>query len=716
MTRFPGRPVLLFCVWVGTGGFRAFAAEPFTPAHVAKLRHVASAAISPDGTAIAYVLSVPRQPGIEEDGAAWAELHLVARDGTSRPFVTGEVTVSEVAWTPDGRSIGFIAKRGKAEHKALHVIPFDGGEAREVAAPEGADVTAFSFSPDGKRVAFLAKDPASKERKELEKKGFKQEIYEETAKRVRIWVTGVPRGPDASEPKLLDVPGSASLVRWSPSGSRLAVAIAPTSLVDQSYTSRKVHVVDTDTGRILARLENPGKLGDVAWSPDGKSLALVSAADPNDPAEGRLMAAPAAGGALRDLLPGYAGHVRRIAWQDADTVMFLGDEGVWTAFGEVRRDGTGRMTHIPAGGPILASFSLSRDGQAAAFVGESPLHPGEVFLSTHEQPPPRRLTTSNPWLTQMSQAPQEVVKYKARDGLDLEGILIRPLGERKGTRHPLILTVHGGPEANNRNGWVTSYSNPGQLGAARGFAVFYPNYRGSTGRGVAFSKLSQGDPAGKEFDDLVDAVDHLITLGLVDREKVGITGGSYGGYATGWGATYYSERFAAGVMFVGISNKVSKWGSTDIPEEEYLVHARHRVWEAWDLFRERSPIYHAGKSRTPLLILGGLDDPRVHPSQSLELYRHLKTRGKAPVRLVRYPGEKHGNSRAAARFDYNLRMIQWFEHYLKGSGGAPPPHEVQYGLPRGEGKAAKPPLTDRPAAKDVDEKPQKLPSPGGSRP
>jgi dipeptidyl aminopeptidase/acylaminoacyl peptidase len=228
------------------------------------------------------------------------------------------------------------------------------------------------------------------------------------------------------------------------------------------------------------------------------------------------------------------------------------------------------------------------------------------------------------------------------------------------------------------NGWVTSYSRPGQVAAARGFAVFYPNYRGSTGRGVKFSKLGQADAAGKEFDDLVDGVDHLIATGLVAKDKVGITGGSYGGYASAWGATYYSDRFAASVMFVGISDDISKMGTTDIPEEMFLVHHRKRLWDDWDYFLERSPIRHVQKNRTPTLILHGKNDPRVHPSQSLELHRHLKTLNQAPVRLVLYPGEGHGNRRAASRFDYNLRMLRWMEHYLQGPAGDPPPRQIDY--------------------------------------
>ena len=180
--------------------------------------------------------------------------------------------------------------------------------------------------------------------------------------------------------------------------------------------------------------------------------------------------------------------------------------------------------------------------------------------------------------------------------------------------------VHSGPESHEKNGWLTSYSRPGQVAAAKGFVVFYPNYRGSTGRGVGFSKAGQGDSAGKEFDDLIDGIDHLIEEGIADPKAIGVTGGSYGGYASAWCSTYYSDRFAASVMFVGISNKLSKAGTTDIPEEMYLVHQRKRPWEDWGYFLERSPIRYVERNRTPTLILHGKEDPRVHPSQSLELH------------------------------------------------------------------------------------------------
>ena len=285
----------------------------------------------------------------------------------------------------------------------------------------------------------------------------------------------------------------------------------------------------------------------------------------------------------------------------------------------------------------------------------------------------------------MKFAKQEVIKYKARDGLELEGILIRPLNEEKGKRYPLVLNVHGGPEAHYSNGWLTNYNVLGQVAAARGMAVFYPNYRGTTGYGVEFSMKGQKAAGGKEFDDLIDGVDHLIKMGLVDEKKVGITGGSYGGYATAWGATYYSDRFAAGVMFVGISDWISCSRHHRHPAGDVPGPPSQMAMGRLGLLQESQPArpprqgqdaaaHHARQSRParqPGPIAGD-----VPPSESAQV--------KAPVRLVLYPGEGHGNRRAASRLDYNLRLLQWMEHYLKGPGGKMPPMELDYGLTQPE--------------------------------
>ncbi len=667
--------------------FRAVAAEGsrsgLTIEDVARLKNVSSAEISPDGSLVAYVLTVPRTPFKDEDGPAWQELHLVDVTGASRPYVTGKVNVSRVEWTPDGRSIAFLSKRAGDEENCLYAIPIAGGEARKILSHEAA-IGDYSFAPDGAQVAFVATDKEPKRKKTLSEKGFKAEVYEEDLRPGKVFVARpFDDAPDA-KPKPLPIEGSAAEVRFAPDGKRLAVVVAPTPLVDDSMMERRIRVIDAETGALLASVENPGKLGAFEWSPDSTRIAMLAGADVNDPSTSRLLVADASGGVPKDVLSGMEGDVESFAWQNPDEILFLAERGVETSLEKVRRDGAGHKTIFAGGGPALSRLSLSSDGMKGAMTGSTSAFPGEAFAMSHGETAPRQLTNSNEWLAGVRLAPQAAVPFWSRDKLPLEGILIRPLDEKPGEKYPLVLVVHGGPEAHYRNGWLTSYSSPGQVAAARGYAVFYPNYRGSTGRGVAFSKSSQGDPAGKEFDDLVDAVDHLVATGLVDGKKVGVTGGSYGGYATAWCSTRLSERFAAGVMFVGISDLVSKSGTTDIPNEMYLVHQRKRVWEDWEFFLERSPVRWVESARTPLLLLHGKNDTRVHPSQSLELYRQLKIRGQAPVRLVHYPGEGHGNRNDAARYDYALRSMQWFDHYLKGPGGAPPPPDLDYPLEQKE--------------------------------
>ena len=648
-------------------------ADGLTIEQVAQMRMVGSAAISPQGGQIAYTVIVPRTPFKDDDGAAWSELHVTDTRGNSRPFVTGPGRVAQIDWLADGSMITFLANRADDKHTVFYGIPSAGGEARRLVALETA-VTRYAVSPDGTQVALLAREPEPAERAELRRRGFSQKIHEEDWLETGVWIAPIN---GEGEARRLPVEGTVHQLKWSPDGTRLALAVAPTPSVDDSLVMLRVRVVDANTGDVLARIENPGKLGDLAWSPDGEYLALLSVVDQHDPREGRLVVVPSAGGEQVDLIPGLLGHVWSVDWIDARTLAFISHEGTYSRLGTIRRDGRNQRTVLRSGGPVWTSLSIARNGEMA-LTASTPAHPTELFHLPRNSSNARRLTNSNPWLDDVRLARQEVVRYPARDGLEIEGILIYPLDYQEGQRYPLILQVHGGPEAHYSNAWLSLYHTPGQAAASRGFAVFYPNYRASTGRGVEFSMLDHYDPAGKEFDDYVDGVDHLIEMGLVDRERVGITGGSYGGYATAWGSTFYSHRFAAGVMSVGISDATMMMALGDIPWEMYLVHLRVWPWENWDLYRERSPLFHVTKHRTPLLILHGEADTRVHPGHSLALFRMLKVLDQAPVRLVLYPGEGHGNQRAASRYDYSLRQMRWFEHYLQGEGGAPPPYELDY--------------------------------------
>jgi dipeptidyl aminopeptidase/acylaminoacyl peptidase len=679
----------------------ALAAEGLTANHIARLRTVTAAEMAPNGERVAYVLNIPRRPFVDDNGPAWSELHVVDLAGKSRAYVAGKVDVSAIAWNPDGSGISFLQKREGDKFKSVYLIPLDGGEATKILEHDN-DIADYSWSPDGKQIAYSAKEKESEDEKKLKEKGFDQQVFEEKLEPNRVWVATLTAADswaegDKPEPLRIAVNGHATTVRFSPTGKQLAVAVAPTPLVDDDYMKKKIQVIGVgEAGG--GTIDNPGKLGPFEFSPDGRHVALIAGADIHDPNPGRLMIAPATGGKPVDVLPDLKdGDATDLAWRTADQLVYLADRGVTSTVALVDRNGQGEQTVVPYGQHAFAAISLSKDGNRAALLGHSPKHPMEVFTVAAGQHEPQRLTNSNPWLDDVKLAKQEVVKFKARDGLELEGLLIRPLNEEPGKKYPLVLMVHGGPEAHFQNGWITRYSEPGQLLAAHGFAVFYPNYRGSTGRGVEFSKKGQADAAGKEFDDMVDAVDHLVAMGLVDKAKVGVTGGSYGGFASAWCATKLTDRFAASVMFVGISDLVSKFGTTDIPNEEYLVHARKYPWEDWAHSRERSPLTYAPQARTPILIMHGKEDPRVHPSQSMELYRYLKTLGKVPVRLVFYQGEGHGNRKAAARQDYSLRLLQWMQHYLQGPGGDPPPPDLDY-------SAVKPPEAKADDKKSADGK------------
>ena len=685
--RFPAALALIAAL--GILGLASTAeARGMTPWDVAKLQSVGSAEISPDGKHVAYTLSVPRIPMVDDNGPAWAELHVYdVESGASRPFVTGEVNVSGVTWTPDGSHIAFLAKREGDEKRALYVINAMGGEARKLLERD-ENIAEFAFNDDATRLAFLEREGKSEEEEELHDHGFDMEFYEENLKNNQLFVADIDltdyRGTTDIEPTKVEIDGHPTDLHYRPGFDHVLVRIAEDSRIDLRYMFTQWNLVDLDSGKIAGTIDTEGKLGAAAISPDGENVAFIGSVDIHDPAEGQLMVASIGGGAATNLLPDLNGHVNGVAWKDADTILYLLDTGVHTEIGQISMRGGEPTILLEQGDVVVASMSVSANGQTMATRGESYQHPYELFVG-RTGATPDRATNSNPWLADIDLGEQLVHEWTARDGMALQGVLIMPTNYQHGQSYPLIAVIHGGPEAHERNGWKTYYSRPGQVAAAQGYFVWYPNYRGSTGRGHEFTMTSQGDPGGKEFDDVVDGVEDLIASGMVTEGQVGITGGSYGGFASAWGATKLSEHFQASVMFVGISEQYSKFGTTDIPRESQLVHQNPRkVYDDWQFFLERSPIYHAKGSKTPLLILHGKDDPRVHPTQSMTMYRYFEHMADAPVRLVWYPGEGHGNRKAAGRLDYNLRMMRWMNHFLVEGGTEKPALELKYEMPEDE--------------------------------
>lgn len=637
---------------------------PFTIDHLAHMANAGNITVSPDGSVTAYTVSKPRNLKAGDDNGS-PDTHLfVIRtvngiQGEPVQFIGTQGSVSALTFSGDGQHIFFKSKRDGDENTSLYSIALAGGEATKRFEYD-TSIGDYAVSDDGNTLYFVARP--KDETPDLSKKGFAAYAYEEDVRLASLWQVALNE-KDAQATVLLDG-GHVSNFELSNDGKHITAAVAPTNLVDDSLMRRDLVILETATGKVKQHIDIPGKLGAFEFSDDDKHLAFLAGTDVHDTATGVLFIAKTNSNEFTRLTPDTLQHIQDIDWYNGD-ILAVAHRGVETELVVYDTKGN-EKTILPTPDDIAvraADIGGTGSSKVIRFIADSPKHPREVFAVTANGT--EKLSHHNVWLDGVKLAEQTTFSYEARDGRNIEGLLITPHGDVPKGGWPLILTVHGGPEAHFSDGWITRYSNPGQFGATQGYAVYYPNYRGSTGRGVAFAKEHQNDYAGKEFNDLVDGVDALVKAGIVNRDRVGITGGSYGGYASMWGATAQSEHFAASVAFVGISNQVSKFGTSDIPNEMHLVHSLKWPWEDnWMNLMKRSPLYHVGKSTTPTLILHGEKDTRVHPSQSMELFRSMKVRTQTPVRLVFYPNEGHGNRKAASQYDYALRLMRWMNTYL----------------------------------------------------
>ncbi|AWW75713.1 S9 family peptidase [Erythrobacter sp. KY5] len=637
-------------------------ARPMTPEDVAKIESVGAIAISPDGMRIAYTTgSLPDVTEGEDNGGIKSQLSIATGPDIARQFLPEDVSPGDVAFSPDGRMLTFTWSKDD-EDAAVWGIPVDGGTYMKLAAIEDSGVRDYRFSPDG-RTIYMMVGPAKDEQREAQAKGgFTSKVYEEEFRPARMFAANVMmNGEIDDEPREIALPGYVSAFDIAPDGSFGIIETTPTPLVDDSYTSKRVNVIDLASGDVRAVVETPGKLGDVEISPDGSQLSLIAGIDMNDPAATTLHLVDTATGDYRAINAGEPLATVDAEWMSDGRLMTVVHRGVQSEVHVHNADGT--LAEVIDPGELILT-GVEAAGDRVAFTASAPQHPTELFVWNNGAF--ERWTQHNEWLSDITFGEQRAYTFTATDGQEVEGVLILPVGGVAAGGAPTIMNVHGGPEAHDSNGWQTAYSKPGHVAAGQGYAVFLPNYRGSTGYGTAFSKQHQGRYTDPEFRDIVDAKNALAADGITDPDRTGITGGSYGGYASAWGATYYSAEFAASVMFVGISDQISKFGTTDIPYEMYNVHSLAWPWDNWQKMLEVSPIYYTERAETPLLIMHGEEDTRVDPSQSMELYRFIKVRKPdTPLRLVFFPGEGHGNRMASHRYDYNLRMMEWFDTYLK---------------------------------------------------
>lgn len=636
--------------------------EAITPEAIVDLRAVGDVALSPDARRIAYVQRLPRE---RVDGPTTMVRALFVIDsggGTPTQYTFEPDSAGSPAWSPDGKTIAFVGRRKGDDGAQVYLVAADGGGARALTRHK-TSVRELAWSPDGKRIAFTAdREPTEAERND-QSAGRDHKLGDVEGTKRRLWIIDVAGGEaQALSPQDFHV----ERMRFSPRGDAFALVGGDRADVDGTMMYGGVYRLPLAGGTPQKLCETKGKLGDLAWSPQGRTIAFLGAADIHDPTAGVVWIVPEAGvaGAATPLTLDYQGTGQWLRFVDESRLLVLAHEDTRAAVFLLDTRG-GQRKPVFAKPPVCHGADVVRGTFVCA--GDTAQHPAEVFAAKLGAPL-RRLTHSNPALDRIAMGEQRVVRYKAADGLSLAGVLTLPVGHREGQRHPLVVLPHGGPEGVSLAGWNTRAGYPAQLLASRGFVVFEPNYRGSSGRGVAFGKADHGDLGGKEFDDVLAGIDELVRQGLVDPDRVGMGGWSYGGYFSGLAATKHSKRFRAAMVGAAITNWMSFTGTSEIEHENSLVHWKLWPYDQPELVWSRSPMAHTKGASTPTLIVHGLDDTRVPPEQAKELYRALRHAG-VTTELVTYPREGHGLGEREHQLDFLRRMTAWFEQHLAARAG-----------------------------------------------
>jgi dipeptidyl aminopeptidase/acylaminoacyl peptidase len=612
--------------------------------------------LSPDGGTVLFTKTTRDPKDWEATAHIW--LHDLAT-GTSFQLTNSPRGESNPRFLPDGR-VAFTSNRdGKP---AWYVISPRGGEA--VKLVEGDSLpTSGQFSVDGRRLVFTQQTerPDKKEWDEKVKKKDDGYYAEKKLTWTHIWTYELEsKSRKQITTGLTDSQGPA----WSPDARWIAFSSNRTGTTarDANWSNNSdVFLVSADGGEPRALTTNPGPDNGPSFSPDGQWIAYASSDLPNSSADQTdLKVISVQGGTPRNLTSGLDYSISNIEWStDGKTIYFASAEGLTTKLYKVPASG-GTPVEVPLGKDfVFGDFSTSADGSKWLVIGGTLADPSIVYLAGADGANPRRILTEHDRLDEFNVARSETITWKGADNWTIEGILTYPLGYVSGQKVPMILQVHGGPHGR----FSANFNAAAQIWAARGYAVLQGNPRGSSGRTLAFSNANRNDWGGKDFVDLMKGVDHVITMGVADPDKLAVMGGSYGGFMTFWTVTQ-TPRFKAAIGHAGISDWYSFFGQTDIPNLlEFgfggLPSASKATYERW------SPIEHATKVTTPLLITHGENDQRVPIPQADQYYRLLKKLGKT-VEFLRYPREGHGIAEPMHRLHLDVEQEKWFaEHVLK---------------------------------------------------
>lgn len=670
------------------------------------IKNVSDAQVSPDGKWIAYVVTSADMKENTNDSDVWL---VSTAGGEPLRLTTNKKNDNQPRWSPDSKRIAFVSAREEKQQIFL-ISPF-GGEAERLTESKSG-VQSFQWSPDGKRIAYVAqREPTPDEEKKLRDKDDAQ-VIDKDFKLTRIWVIDV-----ATRKATETVKGdyNASDPQWSPDGRFLAFVTNPTPKADDGVLS-DIWVIDVTNAVSPEVVALQKKLADFAEMLPG----LEAKAGPSYfrlmEVQGQMVSVQreiVQKSGLRkltnndgpDLAPRWSPAGNQIAYLSRDLktaevgqqrLTIIGLEGEtpralaqnfeyqpgpprWSADGQtiyfnasVRT--TSQLFSVPAGGGvpkqlsnikgIMGQTSFSKDGSVTAFTKSDIQHTDDVYV-TKSLPvvEPVKLTDHNPQVREFALGNSEVISWKSKDGMEIEGILIYPVGYQQGKRYPTVALIHGGPSGVWAQGFPGSWGNFGHVWAGKGWVAFYPNVRGSSAYGEKFLSANVRDWGGGDYQDIQTGLDHLIAKGIADPDKLGQAGWSYGGYMTAWTLTQ-TNRFKAVMVGAGLTNMYSMYSTNDL-QRTLEAYFGAQPWDDVEAYRRASAMTFIKQAKTPTLILHGGSDTRVPPSQAQELYMGLRKNGVA-VEMVLFPREPHGLQEPRHRLDKMRREYAWFSKHVLG--------------------------------------------------
>jgi dipeptidyl aminopeptidase/acylaminoacyl peptidase len=633
----------------------------WTPEEMMKVKGVGSVLPSPDGKRVLFTVT---EPVMTEDKSEYlTQVWMAAADGSGAvQFTFGDKSSTNPQWSPCGKWIAFASSRSGKNN--VWLIRADGGEAERLTDVKSG-VGSFAWAPDGRSIAFAMADPANDKEEKDQKARNDARVVGEGHKMSHLWV--IPVAKDAAGKRearrLTEGAFTVNGWDWSPDGKSIIFAHQPTPVADD-WTRSDISIVDVAAAAVKPFAVTGAAEADPLYSPDGTWVAFTaSKVPPTWAGASRVVLAPSAGGPARPLAPTFDEQPDLVGWSaDGKSIYYNETQGTEGRLGYLPVDGGApKVLNPDEDGVLNATLNASRTAFGLSAQGWD--RPAEAYVTGVEAWSPRQISKVNSDAPKHPLGKTEIVRWKSKDGLEVEGLLTYPVGYEKGKRYPLILNVHGGPAGVFVRSFIANRGTyPIAAFAAQGWAVLRCNIRGSSGYGAKFRHANLKDWGGKDYQDLMAGVDHVIALGVADPNRLGVCGWSYGGYMTSWIITQ-TKRFKAASIGAPVTNLMSFTGTADIPSfiPDYFGA---EFWDNPAIYRAHSAMFNIKGAATPTMIQQGEQDVRVPIQQGYELYNALKRQG-TTVKMVAYPRQPHGLQEPRLLLDAAGRNIEWFMTHLK---------------------------------------------------